>query len=137
MFPLPYHCQDFYRIWLYIWVTQRVSYKKQDLFTLREHLSSPPGFSGVRVAHRFSFCFVLLCVFTFWIMCCDVRYDFGIKTLPQFSIFNINVRLNKVRENRSGNQENLTTFDTQDTRRSKKKTQHNMCWTPLYANKHK
>ena len=40
--------------------------------------------------------------------------------LPQFSIFNINVRLNKVRENRSGNQENLTTFDTQDTRRSKK-----------------
>jgi hypothetical protein len=44
--------------------------------------------------------------------------------LPQFSIFNINVRLNKVRENRSGNQENLTTFDTQDTRRSKKKTQH-------------
>jgi hypothetical protein len=41
--------------------------------------------------------------------------------LPQFSIFNINVRLNKVRENRSGNQENLTTFDTQDTRRSKKK----------------
>ena len=57
--------------------------------------------------------------------------------LPQFSIFNINVRLNKVRENRSGNQENLTTFDTQDTRRSKKKPQHNMCWTPLYANKHK
>jgi len=41
--------------------------------------------------------------------------------LPQFSIFNINVRLYKVRENRSGNQENLTTFDTQDTRRSKKK----------------
>jgi starvation-inducible outer membrane lipoprotein len=50
--------------------------------------------------------------------------------LPQFSIFNINVRLNKVRENRRGNQENLTTFGTQDTRQSKKKqkTQHNMCW---------
>jgi len=23
------------------------------------------------------------------------------------------------------------------TRRRKTKTQHNMCWTPLYANKHK
>jgi len=28
---------------------------------------------------------------------------------------------------------------TQDTRRkqTKQKTQHNICWTPLYANKHK
>ena len=30
--------------WLYIWVTRRVSYKKHDLLTLREHLSSLPGF---------------------------------------------------------------------------------------------
>ena len=27
------------------------------------------------------FCVVLLCVFTFWIPCCDVRYDFRIKTM--------------------------------------------------------
>jgi len=39
-----YHCQDFYRTWLYIWVTRRVYYKKQELLTLREHLSSPPVF---------------------------------------------------------------------------------------------
>ena len=39
-FPVFYHCQYFY--WL-ILVTRRVFYKKQELLTLREHLSSPPG----------------------------------------------------------------------------------------------
>ena len=39
MFSFLYHCQDFYQIWLYIWVTRQVSYKKkQELFTLRKHL---------------------------------------------------------------------------------------------------
>ena len=33
--------KTFYQNWLYIWVTQRVSYKKQELLTLHEHLSSP------------------------------------------------------------------------------------------------
>ena len=28
-----------------------------------------------------SFCVVLLCVFTFWVLCCDVRYNFRIKTM--------------------------------------------------------
>jgi hypothetical protein len=27
------------------------------------------------------FCVVILCVFTFWVPCCDVRYDFRIKTM--------------------------------------------------------
>jgi len=27
------------------------------------------------------FCVVLLCVSTFWVPCCDVRYDFRIKTM--------------------------------------------------------
>ena len=45
----------FYRTWLCIWVTWRVSYKKQELLTLREHLRV---FYGVRVAHLFCF-FVL------------------------------------------------------------------------------
>jgi len=31
-----------------------------------------------RVAHRFIFCVVLLCVFTFFVPCCDVRSDFRI-----------------------------------------------------------
>ena len=26
-------------------------------------------------------CAVLLCVYVFWVSCCDVRYDFGIKTM--------------------------------------------------------
>jgi hypothetical protein len=41
MFSFLCHCQNFYRNWLYIWVTRRVSYKKQELHTLHEHLSSP------------------------------------------------------------------------------------------------
>ena len=38
-------------------------------------------FCGFRVAHLF--CVVLLykCVFTLWVPCCDVRYDFHIKTI--------------------------------------------------------
>jgi hypothetical protein len=55
MFSFLYHCQDFYRTWLYIWVTWRVSYKKQELLALPEHLSSPPVFCEVRVAHLFSY----------------------------------------------------------------------------------
>ena len=27
------------------------------------------------------FCVILLCVFMFWVPCCDVRYDFHIKTM--------------------------------------------------------
>jgi len=36
-----------------------------------------------RVANffRFFFCIVLLCVFTFWVPCCDARYDFHINTM--------------------------------------------------------
>ena len=34
------------------------------------------------------------------------------------------------------NTEKLTTYSTQDQEKQNK-TQHNMCWTPLYVNKHK
>jgi len=80
-----YHCQDFYRTWLYIRVARRVSYKKQELLTFPEHLSSSPVIwwspccSSVCVF--FCVCVVLLYVFTFWIPYCDVRYDFRIKTI--------------------------------------------------------
>ena len=50
-----YHCQDFCRAWLYIWVARWVSYKTQELLTLREHFISPPLF--FRVA---SFSFLVL-----------------------------------------------------------------------------
>ena len=76
MFSFLYHCQDFYRTWLYIWVTRQVSSKKQELITLRVH----PGFLVRFLLFIFLFyCVVLLCVFTFWVPCCDFRYDFGLK----------------------------------------------------------
>ena len=72
---------DFYLTGLYIRVAWRVSYKKQQLLTLRDHLSSPPFFGvyfgGVLIF--LVFCVVLLCVFTFRGPCCDIRYDFRIK----------------------------------------------------------
>ena len=61
------------------------TYKKQELLTLREHLSLPQVFSwffyGVRVAHLLGFCVVLLCIFAFGVPCCDVRYDFRMKAM--------------------------------------------------------
>jgi len=35
------------------------------------------------------------------------------------------------------NPEKLATHGTQNGKKNKAKTQHNMCWSPLYANKHK
>lgn len=47
--------------------------------------SSFPVFGGVRVSHLFSFfvffCMVLLCIFTYWISCWDVRYGDQITTI--------------------------------------------------------
>jgi hypothetical protein len=40
---------------LYIWVTRRVSYQKQELLTLRKHMSATRFLCGVFVAHLFSF----------------------------------------------------------------------------------
>ena len=42
-------------------------------------------------------------------------------------------------QSRMDNPEKLATLGTQDTRlrQTKQKTQHNMCWTVLYSNKHK
>ena len=34
----------------------------------------------------FVFCAVLLCVFIFWVPCCDVRYDFRMKTMVSSSL---------------------------------------------------
>ena len=67
------------RIWLYIWVTRRVSYKKKELLTRRKYLSSFLDFGGVRVAHFLKFFVLSYNVSTFWVPCCDVHYDFRIK----------------------------------------------------------
>jgi hypothetical protein len=74
--------KTFYWTWLYIWIPRRVSYKKQELLTFREHLSSPPGFFVGSVLLIFLvFCVVLLCVFMFRIPCFDVRCVFSITTM--------------------------------------------------------
>jgi hypothetical protein len=46
---------------MYILLTRRVSYNKQELLTLREHLGSPSVVGGVR-AHLYIFCVKLFIV---------------------------------------------------------------------------
>ena len=69
MFSFLFYCQCAYRTWLCTWVTRWVSYKKQELLTLREHLSSPSVFGGVRVAHLCSF------------LCCPIMYIYVLTSL--------------------------------------------------------
>jgi hypothetical protein len=49
-------------------------------------LSSASVFAWVRVAHLLVLCVVLLCFVTFRVPCCDVRYDFHIKTMFRSSL---------------------------------------------------
>ena len=88
-FSFLYHCQDFYQTWLYISVTQWVSYKKQELLTLRENLSSLPVFVEVRVAaHLFFHCFFLLSFYVF------LRSDFRVVMSVTISAYKLcSVRL--------------------------------------------
>jgi hypothetical protein len=71
---------------MYIYVTRRLLYNKQQLLIPREHLSSPLSFGGIRVAIFLVFCIVLLCVFTFLLPCCDIHYDSCIETMFGSSI---------------------------------------------------
>ena len=49
---------------MYIWVSRQVSYKKQELITLREHLSSPLFFVWSVCAHLLSFlCCPTICLY--------------------------------------------------------------------------
>ena len=73
--PLPRLLTDL----LYIWVTRQVSHKKQELLTLREHLTPPTFFFvGFMLLIVWIFYVIVLCVFTFRVLCCDVRYDFAL-----------------------------------------------------------
>ena len=65
MFSFLYHCHDFYRTWLYIWVTRRVFYKKQELPTLRKHLSSSPVFfvGSVLLIFLLFLCCPIMCLY--------------------------------------------------------------------------
>ena len=56
-----------------------MSYKKQELLTLREHPCSSPVLWWVRVAHISSFlCCPIMCLYVL-VPCCDARYEFRIK----------------------------------------------------------
>jgi hypothetical protein len=62
----------------YCHTTQRVPLVEQELLTLPEHMSSPPGFSGVRVTWSFVLCVCVVdrCLsFFFWPLCCLFFYD--------------------------------------------------------------
>jgi membrane protein YdbS with pleckstrin-like domain len=80
-------CSFTYISFLTVWVTPQVSYKNQELLTLREHLSTPPVFWwGSVLLIILVFCVVLLCVFTFLVACYDVRYDIHKKTMFRSSL---------------------------------------------------
>ena len=84
MFSYLYHCRDFHRTWLY-------TYEQHDRCFIISRECLPfnsrwpeftPGFLVGSVLLIFLvFCVVLLYVFTFWVPCCDVRYDFRIKAM--------------------------------------------------------
>ena len=58
-----------------------IFYEYEYLKQIKLKSSLPPNFCGVRVAHLFIFCIVLVCIFMFWVWCCDVHYDFCIKMM--------------------------------------------------------
>lgn len=52
--------------WYIVWVTLRVSYKRQELLTFQEHLGSPPIFCGsVLLIFLYNYFSVLFCTFLF------------------------------------------------------------------------
>jgi hypothetical protein len=66
-----YHQQTIYRTSLSMRVTRQMSYKRQEMLTLREHPRSPPGFLLVVLAARHSFpvlCF-LFCLSLSCVLC--------------------------------------------------------------------
>jgi hypothetical protein len=69
--------------WLIIgfvtWVTRLVSLEEKEWLTLTEHTSSPPF--NICISRYRVFYFVKSLVFTFFCSCCDVCYDFRIKTM--------------------------------------------------------
>ena len=74
MFSFLYHCHDFYWTWLYI-------YELHDGRIIRSINCLPFASTGVNPRFFLCFLFVLsyyVCVFTFWIPCYEVRYDFRI-----------------------------------------------------------
>jgi hypothetical protein len=66
IYVIVFRRQDFCQTWLYIWVTRRVSYKRQEQIVFREHRRSLPVFL---VGYLYLIFFVLCAVFLFCILC--------------------------------------------------------------------
>ena len=77
MFPFLYHWQEFYRTWLNIWVTRRLSYKKQELRTLCEHMGSPLFLVGPVLLIFLVFCDEFLRFVCLRPVCCEPNVDSG------------------------------------------------------------
>ena len=76
-------CSPIYSLWLLLWY-----FKTEELLTLPEHMSSPPGFSEVRVTRSLALyiCFVDRCLyFFFWPLCCLFFFDIRIAPLLSFN----------------------------------------------------
>jgi hypothetical protein len=63
---------------MYMCAIRRVSYKKNSLLTLREHLTSPAIFCRIHVAHLFIFqCYFVFCLSSLCVLyaqCCQCRW---------------------------------------------------------------
>ena len=63
---------------IYMCAIRRVSYKKNSLLNLREHLSSPAVFCGIYVSHLFIFqCYFVFCLSSLCVLCaqcCQCRW---------------------------------------------------------------
>jgi hypothetical protein len=76
---------------LYLYIIEQVILVEQELLTLPEHLSTPPGFSGVRVARSLVLCVVFVdrslsfCTFFFWPLCGLFFFDLRILIVPLVS----------------------------------------------------
>ena len=85
MFSFLYHGQGqhFNRTWLYIWVTCGCLIWSRNCFPFASTWVHP-FFVGSVLLILLVFCIVLLCVFTFWVLCCDFRIKtmFGSSLLP-------------------------------------------------------
>ena len=86
-YPVLLPVYDYHRMWLLTWAARRVPHVEQEVLTLPEHLTSPPVFSGVRVAQSLVFYVVLLPLFVlsflFWPRCC-LFFDLWFLITPSY-----------------------------------------------------
>jgi hypothetical protein len=83
MFSFLYHCQDFLPDsddCIYEQRGERIIGTETSKPSRGPELTSTPIWCGSVLLIILVFCAVLLCVCTSWISCCDVRYDFHMKT---------------------------------------------------------